>query len=240
MRSGLIAAALALALPACAPEPREMRVDPRDHDAFFLWAGVSAPEVLARARTIYLLAGEVRHRDNGSLVPLRPHPPRIRHAEIWMVVRLERLDWQEGVYRRVLADLAKWEAAGNRVAGLQLDFDAKTRGLADYAAFLRDMRHRLPARYRLSVTGLMDWSAGGDPAALAALGGVVDEVVIQTYQGRETIPGYERYLAGLKRLPMPYRVALVERGKWREPPSLRDDPEFRGYVVFLLPRARAR
>ena len=230
-----LAILLALALGACAQQPAEMRVDPRDHDSFFLWAGVPAPDVLGKARRVYLLAGEVRNKDPARMVPLRPQPPRAHHVEIWMVVRLERLDWQDGVYRQVLADLAKWDRAGIRLAGLQLDFDANTRGLAGYAAFLRDIRHRLPRHYRLSVTGLMDWSAGGDPAALAALGEVVDEVVIQTYQGRETIPGYERYLAGLKRLPMPYRVGLVEGGLWREPKGLRDDPRFRGYVVFLMP-----
>ena len=36
------------------------RVDPRDYDAFWLWAGVSPPSVLERAKTIYLLDGEIR------------------------------------------------------------------------------------------------------------------------------------------------------------------------------------
>jgi hypothetical protein len=30
-------------------------------------------------------------------------------------------------------------------------------------------------------------------------------------------------------------VALVEGGAWREPAALKQDPLFRGYVVFLLP-----
>lgn len=222
-------------LAGCAPAPDE-RVDPARYDAFFLWAGVRAPEVLATARTIYLLDGEVQVGDATRMVPLRPHTPQVRHADVWLTVRLERLDWAEGVYRQILADLDRWERAGNRVVGLQLDFDAKTRGLNGYAAFLRDMRTRLPARYKLSITGLMDWSAGGDSAALAELADVVDEVVIQTYQGRDTIPGYQRYLATLQRLPMDYRIGLVERGQWQAPPTLARDPQFKGYVVFLLPR----
>ena len=80
----------------------------------------------------------------------------------------------------------------------------------------------------------MDWSANGDPAALAQLQGVVDEVVIQT--GRRTIPGYEGYLTALGRLPVPYRIGLVECGAWREPPGIRSNSRFRGYVVFLLPK----
>jgi hypothetical protein len=223
-----------MALAGCAKEAPG-RVDPERHDAFFLWAGVRPPPVLARARTLYLLDGEVRAGDNGRIVPLRPQAPRIAHAEVWLVIRTERLDWREGVYRQLLADAAKWEANGTRLVGVQIDFDAATKGISGYAEFLADLRRRLPPRYRLSVTGLLDWSAHGDPAELARLRGVVDEVVVQTYQGRRTIPGYDGYMAGLMRLPLPYKVGLVERGEWRAPPGLERDPEFRGYVVFLLP-----
>lgn len=232
MKPWSLAAALLLA--GCGG-PATERVDPARHDAFFLWAGVKPHPAMARARTVYLLSGEVRAGDAGRIVPLRPGTPRLRHAEVWMTVRAERLDWEEAVHARILADLDRWRAAGNRLAGLQIDFDARTRGLAGYARFLADLRRRLPPGYRLSVTGLMDWSAQGDPAALAQLAGTVDEVVIQTYQGRTTIPGYERYMDSLMRLPLPYRVALVENGEWREPAGLARDPEFKGYVVFLLP-----
>lgn len=237
-----LALAFATALAACgrqdshADHDEAGRVDPAAYDAFFLWAGVRPSRPLARAHTIYILAGEVRAGGPVRFVPLRPAAPRLREPEVWLTVRAERLDWSEAVHARVLADLARWQAAGNRLAGLQVDFDARTRGLGGYARFLADLRRRLPARYRLSVTGLMDWSAQGDPMALAQLAGVVDEVVIQTYQGRRTIPGYQGYMASLRRLPLAYRVALVEGGEWREPPGLRADPHFRGYVVFLLPR----
>lgn len=224
-----------LLLAGCQRRPEEQPVDPARYDAFFLWAGVRPPPLLARAGTVYLLAGEVRAAGPAVFTPLRPATPRASHAELWLTVRTERLDWSEAVHRRVAAELARWQRAGNRLAGLQVDFDARTRGLADYGRFLAGLRRRLPARYRLSVTGLMDWSAQGDPQALAQLAGTVDEVVIQTYQGRRTIAGYEAYMASLARLPMPYRVALVEGGEWREPAGLAGDPEFRGYVVFLLP-----
>lgn len=226
---------MALLLLAGCGRPVAERVDPADYDAFFLWAGVKPPAVLAKAKTVYLLAGEVRADDSTRLVPLRPGVPHGNHVSLWLTVRAERLDWQEGVYRRILADLGRWESAGNRLIGLQIDFDSNTRGLANYAAFLTELRRRLPARYKLSVTGLLDWSANGDPAALGKLAGTVDEVVIQTYQGRHTIPGYERYMASLARLPLPYKVALVEGGEWGTPKTLASDPEFKGYVVFLLP-----
>lgn len=235
MRPWALTGLAALILLAGCGEQAARRVDPADHEAFFLWAGVKPPAALAKAKTVYLLSGEVRAADNARLVPLRPGTPHVRHAEIWMTVRVERIDWRESVYDRVFADLARWQAAGNRLVGLQIDFDARTRGLADYARFLADLRRRLPPRYRLSVTGLLDWSAQGDPTVLAGLSGTVDEIVVQTYQGRHTIPGYRRYMGSLARLPMPYRVALVEGGEWSEPPGLASDPEFRGYVIFLLP-----
>jgi len=232
-RRALIAGGLATLASACAPGG-EGRVDPRRYRGFFLWAGVRPPGWLGEAEEVYVLSGEVRGDDPGRIAVLRPQAPRATTATLWLVIRAERLDWSEAVHAQVLAELRRWEAAGNRVRGLQVDFDAATRGLAGYAAFLADLRRRLPARWRLSITGLMDWSANGDPAALAGLAGVVDEVVVQTYQGRATIRGYESYLARIARLPVPYKVGLVEGGVWHEPPGLARDPQFRGFVVFLV------
>jgi Protein of unknown function (DUF3142) len=231
-RRRLVMVFVALALACCRAETAGT-VDPRHYDAFFLWPGMRPPDLPGGPKVVYLLAGELRGSDASRFVPLRavPHVPS---AEVWLTVRCERLDWGDGVYRQVLGELARWQAAGNRVAGLQVDFDAATKGLEGYAAFLGDLRRRLPPNYRLSVTGLLDWSAHGDPAALASLGGVVDEVVIQTYQGRSTIPGYQHYMAALTRLPVPHKIGLVEGGEWREPPGLAQDRQFRGYVVFML------
>lgn len=235
MRCGAVFAALGLLLLAgCGPNAPH-RVDPADYDTFFLWAGVRPPPELDRAREVYLLAGEVRASDNGRIVSLRD-VPHVRHAAIWLVVRVERIDWQDRTMAQLLREVGRWRAAGNRLQGLQIDFDAATRGLGNYAEFLAEIRRHLPPGCRLSVTGLMDWSAHGDPTALQRLNGIVDEIVIQTYQGRKTIPGYEAYLASLARLPMPYRIGLVEGGEWHAPPGLANAPGFRGYVVFLLPR----
>lgn len=223
-----------LLLAACGADDRG-GVNPARHDAFFVWAGVTPPAaVTARAKTLYLLAGEVRR--NGRYVALRS-TPRVRGAEVWLVVRAAKLDWNAALEQRLFAELDRWSASSH-VAGLQVDFDAATRGLDRYAVFLKTLRQHLPERYGLSVTGLMDWSANGDPAALAALRGVVDEIVVQSYQGRHTIPGYDRYLAKLARVPVPFRVALVEGGEWTEPAGLARIANFRGTVVFLLPPAR--
>jgi hypothetical protein len=226
---------------AAASEPRSGQVDAADYDAFWLWAGVAPQPVLSRARSLYLLRGQVsapRNRagpvrlvaQGGSTPHLRP---RAGGAEAWIVYRAHTLDWPPEIYARVLDDLARWRAADNPVVGVQIDFDARTRHLDQYAAFLRDLRARLPTEDRLSITGLLDWSSQGDPAALDALSSVVDEVVLQTYQGRHTIPGYETYLARLARMKTPFKIGLVEGGDWTPPPNLAANPRFRGYVVFL-------
>ncbi|CAM3190434.1 DUF3142 domain-containing protein [Sphingomonas antarctica] len=159
--------ALGLALASCSSKPT-YRVDAATYDAFWLWAGVPPQPGLKRAKTIYLLAGEVR-RDSGRFISLRPGIPHLSVPELWLVVRVDTLDWKADTSGEILAEFNKWQAAGNRLAGVQIDFDARTRHLDRYASFLRAFRARLPQRTRLSVTGLLDWSANGDPAALQSL-----------------------------------------------------------------------
>lgn len=229
----LVAAAIALSAASCRDPDR---VDPRDYDAFWLWPGVTPPPALERARTIYLLDGEIRDARPAHYVSLRPEPPRLPGKQVWLVVRTDTLAWPEGSDAAIVRRLDQWRAAGNGLAGLQVDFDARTKHLEDYAAFLKRLRTQLPRRYRLSVTGLLDWSANGDPRALKQLRGTVDEIVVQTYQGRETIPGYDAYFDRMKRFDLPFRVGLVQGGRWVEPPELRQNPAFKGYVVFLVQR----
>jgi hypothetical protein len=232
------AAAMALLLAAMAtPAPAGEPVDARRYDAFWLWAGVQPQPLLAGARRVYLLEGQVVARNPIHLVAQRPALPHLRGPEVWMVVRVETLACPPAVYRQLLVQLVRWRAAGNRVVGVQIDFDARTRHLEDYARFLADLRRRLPRDCRLSITGLLDWSANGDPKGLDALAETVDEVVLQIYQGRHTIPGYERYLARLGHLRIPFRIGLIQDGDWRAPAGLEANPMFRGYVVFLRNRS---
>jgi len=236
-RAALAALMLGLCLlPGCRQQreaAREPQVQASAHDAFYLWPGVT-PAADLRPKTLYLLDGEVRHGGAPSLKRLRMGTPHLPGKAVWLVVRADRLDWNEATYAAILADLDQWQKAGNSVTGLQVDFDAATRGIGKYASFLKDLRTRLPRRWQLSVTGLMDWSAHGDPQQLATMAGILDEVVVQTYQGQTTIAGYDSYFARMAHFPIPFRVALVEGGVWRAPPGLERHPRFRGYVVFLL------
>jgi Protein of unknown function (DUF3142) len=219
-------------LVGCQQQPA--RVDADEHDAFWLWAGVKPQQVLKRAKTIYILQGEIRDMPSPRITSLRPGTPDVDHAELWIVYRTETLEWGDDIMPQIVTDVARWRVAGNRVVGVQIDFDAATKGLAGYAGFLRALRAQLPRDIKLSVTGLLDWSSQGDSAALSALAGVVDEIVLQSYQGRHTIPDYENYLASLSRIEMPYKIGLVQGGEWKVPATLARDPDFQGYVIFLL------
>ncbi|MGC1469686.1 MAG: DUF3142 domain-containing protein [Sphingorhabdus sp.] len=210
------------------------RVDARNYDAFWLWAGVEPQPVLDSAKTIYILAAEIKGWPEGRYVDLRPAVPQVKHAQVWIVYRVETLTWDASVLPRIRRDLESWKGKGNRIAGIQIDFDAATRGLPGYATFLQKLRVDLPPGTGLSVTGLLDWSSGGDSPALNALDGMVDEVVLQTYQGRHTIPSYAAYLRQLERVKLPFKIGLVQHGEWQAPPGLSRNPNFKGYVVFLL------
>ncbi|HXQ16178.1 MAG TPA: DUF3142 domain-containing protein [Caulobacteraceae bacterium] len=228
--------AIVLGLALCPPAVAGT-VRAADYDAFWLWAGVRPQPALATAQTLYILQGQVAAPDGadgeGRLIAQGGAIPHLRGGRIWLDYRAHTLRWAPAVLGEILARLRRWRAAGNPVVGLQIDFDARTRRLGEYARFLADLRSRLPADCRLSITGLLDWSSQGDSAALDALVGVVDEVVLQTYQGRRTIASYQAYMASLDRMTIPFRIGLAEGGDWSAPPGLAANPWFRGYVVFL-------
>lgn len=218
--------------------PAFATVDAYDYDAFWLWSGVVPQPVLKQARTLYILQGQInstrRHPERGvQFIAQGMSVPRIRQGQVWVVYRAHTLRWPEPVYTKLLGQVQRWKAAGNPVVGIQIDFDARTQYLHEYADFLKDLRQRLPKDLRLSITGLMDWSSNADPAAIAQLKGVVDEVVVQTYQGRHSIPDYAAYLPRMNRLGLPFKIGLIQGGDWQEPEYLKESEWFGGYVVFL-------
>ena len=227
---------MAWLLAACGPadevQPTGI-VDPADYNAFYLWPGVEPVPQMQDAVAVYVLWGEVRIDDPARVVPLRHNVPAGRSGELWLVIRAERLDWGEGAYAQLLAEAERWNAA-DRLTGVQVDFDSSTGGLRGYAEFLASLRRRLPESLKLSATGLMDWPANASSQDLAAMRSALDEIVVQTYQHTTTLTDAQQYMQGTRRLRMPYRVALVEGGKWAAQQQLTSDPNFAGYVVFLL------
>ena len=226
--------ALTLLLLAAAPSLAGETVRARDYDAYWLWAGVKARPELEKAKILYLLQGEigpdrfgeVRLKAQGATEP-GPHQPNL-----WLVYRVRSLDWTPEIFASVSRRLGRWRDM-TRTAGVQIDFDARTHGLKDYASFLRELRETLPKDCGLSVTGLMDWASQASLEDIDKLSATVDELIFQTYRGRETVKDIDAYLARLSRLEVPFRLGLAEGAAWSPPEALARNPHFLGYVVFL-------
>jgi hypothetical protein len=210
-----------------------------DFSSFWIWGGVKAQPLLGKAEQLYILQGavvEMRSHDESRVCVVSQGMPvaRIKKGQVWLVYRVETLHWTPAIVHQLICRLKEWQRWGNPVVGLQIDFDSGSLYLNEYAAFLRQLRSELPAEYRLSISGLLDWSSTGDVTAINGLTDVIDEIVIQTYQGRMTIANYQTYMPALKRLCVPFRIGVVQEGEWQAPDDLERNPMFRGYVMFLL------
>jgi hypothetical protein len=186
-------------------------------------------------QTFYLHQGEVIVLRQRAHFQKQGFPvDKLRVPSLWITVRVTTLDMPDNILNRVLDLPRRWAKAGNHVIGLQIDFDAATYRLDDYASFLRRVRHKLDTTFALGVTGLLDWAKTGSVQTLNAL--PIDELVVQTYQGRRTVSQYERYLPALLQLQRPFKIGLVQDGIWDThwETRLSASPFYRGEVVFLL------
>lgn len=211
------------------------RANDADYRAFWLWSGVRPSAALREAEVIYLHQGDVVTRqDKPVFVRLGQPVARLRAPALWLTVRLERLDLSDEMLDTLARLPVRWAQAGNPVTGLQIDFDAATRRIGDYGQFLTRLRARLDGRFALGVTGLLDWAQTGSVAQLNAL--PVDELVVQTYQGRHTVPGYARYLPALLGLRIPFKIGIAQNGEWdkAQEKTLAASPWYRGAVVFVM------
>lgn len=214
-------------------------VTAREHPAFWLWSGVKPSDEIQGAQTVYLHQGEVLVRSHGVVFQRLGLPvSRLTFPSVWLTVRFTTLDVPETIPGRIVRLMQRWQKSGNKVVGLQVDFDAGTYQLADYAGFLRTLRQQLPPEFALGVTGLLDWAKTGDVATLNAL--PVDELVVQSYQGRRTVANYQDYLPALTRLRIPFRLGLVQHGDRdiQAETQLQASPWYRGTVVFMLNAGR--
>ncbi len=228
---------MCLSVLVCARGVAAGTVDASKYDAFWLWSGVRPQPVLKQARCVYVLQGQIEaKRGDESQVRFIAQGVAVPHdqpVEVWLAYRVHTLHWTPREYAILLAQLHRWRQAGNKVAGVQIDFDAHTLHLQEYVAFLKQLRGQLPSENRLGITGLLDWSSHADPEEVNQLRGIVDEVVVQTYQGRHTIENYSAYLPRVCRLNLPFKIGLIQGGNWDAPSYIAESPWFRGYVIFL-------
>ncbi|MGP5301561.1 DUF3142 domain-containing protein, partial [Psychrobacter celer] len=197
-------------------------IQANDYQQFWLWTPPKDSTKLSQAHTLYLLQGEIRapnmpyyrpdtHDNNAQALPatlitqglgVRP----LRGKKMWLVYRATSQTWSEDVMPQLIKRLEQWQRAGNHVMGIQIDYDAPTYRLGEYAALLKQIRQQLPAQYQLSVTGLLDWSNQAEDSQFIQLNDAIDELVIQTYQGTTTLTNYAQHLIRLKDLPFDFKV----------------------------------
>lgn len=230
-------------------EVSETVVNPKSYEQFWIWTAPKDDSKISQAHTLYILQGEIRStnipyyrpniKDNNvraapaTLTPQGLGVRSLTDKKIWLVYRATSQEWSDDVMMQIIERLEKWQRAGNQVVGIQIDYDAPTYQLDQYAQLLREVRKQLPAHYQLSVTGLLDWSNQADDFQFVQLNDSVDELVIQTYQGTTTLTNYSRYLKKLEHLPFDFKIGIIEDGQWQGAPFLEDNPHFKGYVVFL-------
>ena len=224
-------------------------IQANDYQQFWLWTPPKDSTKLSQAHTLYLLQGEIRApnmpyyrpdtRDNdaqalpATLITQGLGVRPLRGRKMWLVYRATSQTWSEDVMPQLIKRLEQWQRAGNHVMGIQIDYDAPTYRLGEYAALLKQIRQQLPAQYQLSVTGLLDWSNQAEDSQFIQLNDAIDELVIQTYQGTTTLTNYAQHLIRLKDLPFDFKVGIIEGGQWQGAAFLEDNPHFQGYVVFL-------
>lgn len=215
----------------------QYRVNANDFSAFWIWGEIKSAPYLTKAKEIYILQGEVRidrHTQKSVLIPQGVSVLNIPHQKVWLVFRNHHLNWQDHELEKILKRVRQWESSGNHIQGIQIDFDARTKNLGEYALFLQKLRAQLPKKYQLSITSLMDWTNIQDQNTLRLFRGNINEMVIQTYQGSTTIPNYQQYLNKVSALKLPYKIGLVQHGEWNKQLNFKTDANFKGYVVFLL------
>lgn len=215
-------------------------IDSTHFDAFWIWGGVNPSSVMRTAKTLYFLQGDIALNRAGqvNIYAQGVSIPRDVKSDVWLVYRATTLAWSPQIVPIIVARVKRWREAGNNVVGIQIDFDSGTKQLNKYAIFLKNLKAQLSvesADVKLSITGLLDWTNQSDTNGVNQLLGVVDEVIIQTYQGTKTVSQYAHYLDKLERIALPFKIGLVEKGAWQDHPKIATHPFFKGFVVFLLP-----
>lgn len=204
-------------------------------ESYWIWAGITAPDSLQK-ESLYIYQGTLTKKSEEITFKrqgLYPFPSKSK--ELYLVFRVEVLDFSPRFINTIISYIDEWEHKGNTVRGVQLDFDSPTAKLLQYSDFLENFRSRLPKNYRLSITGLGDWLFAADSKALPQVGSMVDEVVFQLYQGRKPFHDKTNYLIKLNQLKFHYKVGLLrdDHCEIAVSSALAENPFYLGNIYFL-------
>ncbi len=221
----------------CSPVFADNLVQPPSVPAYWLWAGHKIKPIHKNS-ILYLHQGHVRNsKDNTRVFYKRGFAPhKIEAKALYIVIRMHKLLYDSHYIHALVKLINHWENKGNRVKGLQLDFDSATVKLLKYSHYLKFVRAILPKKYRLSITGLGDWLVHGQQQHLMTINSSVDEIVFQLYQHKTAYQNLRPYLSVLKSNPLPFKLGLVQRGRYNklQLKNLTHLPNYRGSVIFTL------
>ncbi|MBF0308208.1 MAG: DUF3142 domain-containing protein [Magnetococcales bacterium] len=196
----------------------------RSHDAY-IWQRQWTPalksammESASRIRAWHVLAAETDAV--GRLSVFAPGKEMLHNGKpVVLVVRfnhaLSATEWDPLIVG--IADLlGKWRRADPPVIGLEIDYDAPTAQLREYAHFLAELRPVLDKNVRITLTALPAWLRS--PILLEVLQ-QADEAVLQVhavanprlglFNRQQALRWIEEFAA---ETPVPFRVALPTYG----------------------------
>ena len=79
----------------------------------------------------------------------------------------------------------------------------------------------------------MDWASQAEPEDLDRLSYTVDELIFQTYRGRQTVNDIDAYLKRMDWLHIPFKLRLAQGAEWNAQVNVQSNPHFNGYLIFL-------
>lgn len=188
------------------------------------------PQDMGTSAIMYVEAGELSRKEKDVCTPeiRMKWPGRVPKAETYIAVW--RYDAPVPPDAMIVHDLVeqfntmKREAysRGDRIIGLQIDFDCPTARLKEYAGLLKALKEQLGAGDLLSITALLGWFQPG--SAFAKVARHIDEFVPQFYDinpehlgkdnggiGQKLDPSYWGPLFNTYKKP--YRIGISSFGR---------------------------
>jgi hypothetical protein len=143
-----------------------------------------------------------------AVVRMNESPFTKTNATVPVLKRYVRLQYRFQESQRILNEL-------------QIDFDCPTASLAQYADWLKQWRHQLPAGTRLTITALLDWFKPGTDIqkVLALVDGFVPQfydVDAGNYQRIPQIahfPDHKKWGPIFEQFKVPYQIGLSTFGR---------------------------
>lgn len=203
-------------------------------ESYWLWSGKTAVG-LPENSTLYIHQGTLERGKDGKPPTLRKQglgSINLSSHPIYIVYRIENLLYPNEIANLFKDDCHRWEKKGNKIIGLQIDFDSPSKKLDSYIDFLSNLKKMIPDTYLLAVTGLADWASSSPQAALRRLSHEVNEITFQLYEGSNEIPYIDSYVNSITRLEIPFKIGIMENQRYILEKYHFDAKFYRGSIIF--------